>query len=417
MFIILAKSVVSLILGFVLLAALYKRTWLETKFGKPGVPWLFLFWFVLRLLPFLGIYVLLNYEPQSDVKEYYYPIGIGAGLGKMLYRDVLCPYSPFFGYYLAGPLWLWNNTRVIVLTMTVVEALAVWLTYRDNYGSEPKGQRLFRTLFYYLLPVPFVFCIMSGQEDVSLWIFGLLAGQAIAAGHSFRAGLWFTFGLLSTKAVFVLLVVPLFFLVADKIRFLAGCIVLGLPVALFFYWKTDLQFILQPLEEGTYLKAPNLRSVLAPFIGEAINRTVRIESYAGLLVVVLVTVGVLLTMRTGNRRRSVALLYVLVFSLTTVVQHNAIGNYAYLFMLPLVFTMVDFRDRWSCFVLLAFNMAAAIHPSFWWRLGRPFYYGFSQINRPVYWLEYGLELFLVGGFAYIAFRAARSLRTSTAYSK
>lgn len=46
--------------------------------------------------------------------------------------------------------------------MTVVETLAVWLTYRDNDNHEPPGQRLFRTLFYYLLPVPFVFCVMSG---------------------------------------------------------------------------------------------------------------------------------------------------------------------------------------------------------------------------------------------------------------
>ena len=95
--------------------------------------------------------------------------------------------------------------------MTVVETLAVWLTYRDNDNHEPPGQRLFRTLFYYLLPVPFVFCVMSGQEDVSLWIFALLAGQAVVAGNSLRAGLWFGLGLLSTKAVFVLLFVPFFF--------------------------------------------------------------------------------------------------------------------------------------------------------------------------------------------------------------
>jgi hypothetical protein len=417
MFIIFAKASVSLILSFVLLTALYKRTWLENKLEILGVPWLFLFWLVLRFLPFLAIYVLLDYEPQSDVKEYYYPIGIGAGLGKMLYRDVPSPYSPFFGYYLAVPLWLWNNTRMIVLTMTVVEALAVWLTYRDDHGREPKGQRLFRALFYYLLPVPFVFCILSGQEDVSLWIFTVLAGQALATGNSFRVGLWFALGLLSTKAVFVLLLVPFVFLVSNKIRFLSGCVVLGLPVLLFLYWKTDLQFILQPLEEGTYLKAPNIRSVLAPFIGEAINRTVRIESYAGLLLTVAVTMWVLLTMRMGNRHRRVALLYVLVFSLSTVVQHNAIGNYAYLFMLPLVFNMANFRDRWQCLGLLVFNMAAAIHPSLWWRIGQPFYYSFSQINRPIYWVEYGLELILVSGFAYIALRAAQTLRTANVAAK
>ncbi|WP_155296295.1 hypothetical protein [Spirosoma rigui] len=411
MFIVFAKSATCLILGLVLLVALYKRSWLENQLEKPGVPWLFLFWFVLRLLPFLGIYVLLSYEPQSDVRDYYYPIAMGAGTGKVLYRDVYCPYSPFFGYYLAVPLWLWNSTRMVVLTMTVVEALGVWLTYRANDRSESRGERLFRALFYYLLPVPFVFCVMSGQEDVSLWIFALLAGQAVAGGHSFRAGLWFGLGLLSTKAVFVLLFVPFIFLVTNKVRFLAGCIVLGLPVLIFLYWKTDLLFMTQPLEEGTYLKAPNIRSVLAPIVGEAINTLVKFENYAGLLLTMAVTLGVLLTMRTRNVRRSIALLYVLMFSLTTVVQHNAISNYAYLFMLPLVFSMLDFRDRGSCVALIVFNIGAAIHPSYWWRIGQPFYYGFSQLNQPAYWADYGLELFLVAGFAYIAFRAARALKS------
>lgn len=47
-----------------------------------------MFWFVLRLLPFLSIYVLLSYEPQSDVRDYYYPIAIKAGLGEVMCRDV-----------------------------------------------------------------------------------------------------------------------------------------------------------------------------------------------------------------------------------------------------------------------------------------------------------------------------------------
>jgi hypothetical protein len=415
MFIVFAKSGISLALGLVLLVALYRRTWLENQFERPGIPWLFLFWFALRLLPFLVVYVLLGYEPQSDVRDYYYPIGFKAGMGEVMYRDIYCPYSPFFGYYLVLPLWIWNSTRTVVLTMTVVEAVAVWLTYRDNYSGEPTGKRLFRTVFYYLLPVPFVFCVLSGQEDVSLWIFTILAGQAIASGNSFRAGLWFGLGLLSTKAIFVLLVVPLFLLANNKIRFLLGSLLIGLPVLVFLYWKTDLLFLTQPLEEGTYLKAPNIRSVLAPIIGEAINRTVKFENYAGLLLTVLVTTGTLLTMRTGNRRRAIALLYILIFSLTTVVQHNAISNYAYLYMLPLVFTMVNFQKPWLCALFIVFNIAAAIHPSFWWRIGQPFYYTFSRLDQPPYWFDYGLELLLVSGFAYTAFLAARSLRTGKAY--
>lgn len=410
MFIVFAKLGTALALIVVLLVVLSQRRWLETRLGRSAVPWLGIFWFVLRLLPFVIIYVVLDYEPQSDVKGYYFPIGTGAAAGEMMYRDVHSPYAPFFGYYLSLPLILWNDARVIVLTMTGVELVAVWLTYRDENRGESRGQRLFRCLFYYLLPVPFVFCVMSGQEDVGLWIFTLLAGQALVSTKSYSAGLWFGLGLLSTKVIFVLLFVPLFFMAKNKIRFLAGCATLGLPVLLFLLWKTGTLFMTQPMEEGTFLKAPNLRSVLAPFIGEAINRTVRFESYLGLLITVLTTIVVLQTKRLADPRRSVALLYILMFSLTTVLQHNAISTYAYLFMLPLVFVMLDFRDRWACVALLVFNVMAAVHPSFWWRLGEPFFYSFDQLNWSTYWVDYAMEVFLVSGFAYIAFRAARLLR-------
>lgn len=411
MFFVLAKLGTALVLVLVLFVILNQRAWVENKLDKPGVPWLGLFWLVFRFLPFLGVYVWLGYEPQSDVKDYYYPIGMGAGAGKILYRDVYCPYAPLFGYYLVLPLKLWHSSRVIVLTMTLVELLAVWLTYRQRWTDEVRAKRVFRVLFYYLLPIPFIFSVLSGQEDVGLWIFALLTGQATVARRSYQAGLWFVLGLLSTKVIFVLLFIPFIFLVQHKIRFLAGCLTLGLPTLAFLLWKTGFRFITQPLDEGTYLKAPNLRSLLAPFFGEQINTFVHIESYIGLGITALVAIGILLTMRITIQLRTIALFYIMLFSLTTVLQHNAISTYAYLFMLPFVFSMLNFEKRWTCYGLILFNAAAAVHPSFWWRIGQPFYYSFSQLIKPIYLTDYIMEVFLVGGFAYITIRAARLLRT------
>jgi hypothetical protein len=411
MFIVYAKAAVSVVLSLVLLVLLWQRGRLETGLNRSPLPWLWLFWLGLRVLPFAAVYLWLGYMPQSDVKEYYFPIGTAAGAGKMIYRDVYCPYGPFFGYYVAGPLLLWPDPRVIVLTMTGVEALAVWLTCRFWQGVETRGQQLFRVLFYYLLPVPFVFCLLSGQEDVLLWIFALLGGWAVVNGRAYIGGLILALGLLSTKAVFVLLLVPFFFVARDKVRYVAGLATLGVPVLIWLYAQTGTLFLTQPLEEGTYLKDPNLRSVLAPLLGESINRFVKVENYVGLLFTAgLSVVAVWRTRIADDYRRLVPALYTLVFATMTVVQHNAISTYAYLFMLPLVFADLDFRNRRTCLILIGFNLAAAVHPSLWWRIGQPFYFSFGQINRPLYQLEYALQLLVVAGFVWIAYRAWTQLR-------
>ncbi|MEZ0609539.1 hypothetical protein ACAW74_13560 [Fibrella sp. WM1] len=414
MFILYAKLVASLLLAVILVLVLWQRQRIESELARPNIPWLPVFWLVLRLVPFLVIYVSQGFSPQSDVRGYYYPIAKAAAYGKMLYRDVICPYSPLFGYWLAPFVWLWRDPKVIVLAMTLFELLAVWLTYRELLSPEKRPARLFRCLMYYLLPVSFVFCVTSGQEDVVLWIFALLAGKALANNQSFRAGLWFALGLLSTKALFVLMGVPLFFMARKKMQFVGACALLGLPVALFYFWKADLLFIQQPLEEGAYLKAPNLRSVLAPFIGEAINRFQNVESYVGLLTTVGLTGYVLyrrhqLGQLQTDARHTVALFYILIFSWTTVVQHNAISNYAYLTMLPLLFVMVDLTNGRVMGALIVFNVLAAVHSSFWWRIGQPFFYSFRQIDRPTYLLDYGIEIFLVSGFTLFAIQAVKQL--------
>lgn len=414
MFILYAKLVASLLLVAVLLLVLWQRQRIESGLARSNVPWLLVFWLVLRVVPFLIIYNWLDFDPQSDVRGYYYPIAWAAASGKVLYRDVICPYSPLFGYWIAPFVWLWRDPKVVVLAMTCFELLAVWLTYREPISAEDRPARLFRCLVYYLMPVSFVFCVTSGQEDIVLWIFALLAGNALANRQSFRAGMWFALGLLSTKALFVLMGLPLFFMAPKKARFMAACVLLGIPVALFYYWKTDLQFIQQPLEEGVYLKAPNLRSVLAPFIGDAVNRFQTIESYVGMLTTICLAGYVLYRRHQHDQlqteiRRTVASFYILIFCWTTVVQHNAISNYAYLIMLPLLFTLVDLTNWKVMAALLLFNVLSAVHSSLWWRIGQPFFYSFRQIDRPTYLLDYAIEVFLVSGFTLIAVQAVKQL--------
>ncbi|MFD1141655.1 hypothetical protein ACFQ4C_11075 [Larkinella insperata] len=412
MFVVLSKAVVSVLLGALALLMAFRRPVVESFLNQSQRPWLLIFWLALRLIPFVGIYLILSFTPQSDVANYYYPIGLSAKALEVPYRDVVNPYSPFYGFWMAIPLLFWNNTKALVLFLTLLELLTVWLTYQTYEGLLSRGERLFRTLFYLLLPVPFCMSVLSGQEDVMLWIFALLAIVVLKRyNNDYLCGLVLAFGILSTKAVFILILLPFFLLSRRPVPFLAGLATLGLPVLVFLYLKTGVLFIEQPLQEGAYLKAPNWASVLHPWISGFTNFELSVWNYAGLLISLLVGIQTLRLRGQHDYRTYFPLFYIATFSIMTVVQKNAIANYAYLFMLPLVFQMLDFRNRTGLVLLIVFNILAAVQPSFWWRIGQPYYQSVGEIlSRPDYTLDYGMELFIVGYFLYLVVKAQKLLK-------
>jgi hypothetical protein len=413
MFIVLVKTAVSVGLCVWLAMLLWKRLIISDYLQKHHQkPWIMLFYTVFRLFPVVLTFFALGYQPQSDVQYYYYPIANTARQFGIVYRDVYCPYGPFYGYWLSIPLHIWNDMRAIVLTMTLIEWLAVFVTYRLYRGNENQGQRLFRVLFYFSLPIPFVMCVFSGQEDVALWLFALWAAWVWQQRKSpFLGGVLLALGLLSTKAVFVFLIIPIFLMTPhrQKIPLIAGLAALGLPVLMFLYWKTGLLFIEQPLDEGEYLKAPNWRSILNPLLNGLIPENGGIWKWImmGITVIILAITG----LRAYGKRLldTLPLIFLIAFGCMTVLQQNAVSNYAYLFMLPLVFTITDFKIRSTTVLLIIFNALAAIHPSFWWRIGQPYYKGFGMFARWDYAVEYGMEIALVAGFLYYAWQGFRPI--------
>lgn len=411
MFIVYIKTAVSVGLCVWLAVLLWQRLritdYLQQHHQKP---WIAIFYVVFRLLPIVLTYFVLGYKPTSDVEYYYYPIANSARQFGLVYRDVYSPYSPFFGYWLSLPLYIWNDMRAIVLAMTGIEWLAVAVTYRIYRSSENQGQRLFRALFYFGLPIPFVMCVFSGQEDVALWLFALWAVWAWQQAKSpFWGGILLALGLLSTKAVFVFLIIPIFLMTPhkQKLALVGGLAILGLPVLAFLYGKTGTLFLEQPLAEGNFLKAPNWRSLLNPLIGGLIPEKGGIMKWITLVVTLLVLT---LTGLRAYGKRLVDMLpvfFLISFGAMTVLQQNAVSNYAYLFMLPLVFTITDFKNRATTILLIGFNVLAAVHPSFWWRIGQPYHKGFSMFSRWDYALEYGMEIVLVAGFVYYALQGTQ----------
>lgn len=115
-----------------------------------------------------------------------------------------------------------------------------------------------------------------------------------------------------------------------------------------------------------------------------------------------------------RRRRELTgylpMLFVAIYAAISVLQQNAISNYAYTFMLPLTFCLLDLRRRWQAGGLLFFNLLAANHPSLWWRLKQPLYANRRELSNPMALAEYTMELLIVGGFVSFTLLAIQLIR-------
>lgn len=410
MLILLVKGISSLLLTLAIGLLLWQRTRVEQLLSTKKAPWISLFFVVFRLLPFLGTYVVMGFEPQSDV-QCFYPIVSSATRFEIPYVGAYNAYSPFFGYLLALPLALYDNIRIIVLTLLLLETATVWLTQRIYLPQLNQGERLFRCLIYYMLPVSFIFAVFSGQEDILVW------GVALAGvwlwqtrRNAFLGGVALGIGLLLTKATFVLLMIPLFLLTRRKVAFVAGAAVVGLPVLVWLYLTTGTLFMDQPLHEGDYLKAPNWRSVLNPVLVGNVTLNGNLGKWITLALLLVVIVGTTFWVRKREALTGyLPTLYIAIFAAMSVLQQNAITVYAFAFMLPLVFCLTNFRDKTEVAILLIFNLLAANHPSIWWRMKQP-YYTFSSLSNPLYLAEYVMEWLIIAGFVWCVWLAIRQLR-------
>jgi hypothetical protein len=352
----------------------------------------------------------MGFVPQSDV-QYFYPIVASATRLEIPYVGAYNPYSPFFGYLLALPMALYDNLRTIVLTFLLLETAIVWLTRRIYLAHLSQGEALFRCLIYYLLPISFVFAVFSGQEDCLVW------GAALAGvwlwqtrQNAFLGGLTLCFGLLLTKATFVLLMIPLFLLTRQKVSFVAGAAVIGLPILVWLYLNTGMLFIEQPLHEGDYLKAPNWRSVLNPVLVGNVTLNGNLGKWITLALLLLIIAAATFWVRKRDALTGyLPMLYIAIFAAMSVLQQNAISVYAFAFMLPLVLCLTNFRDKTEVAILLVFNLLAANHPSIWWRMKQP-YYTFSSFSNLLYLAEYVMEWLIIAGFVWCVWLAIRHLR-------
>jgi hypothetical protein len=272
---------------------------------------------------------------------------------------------------------------------------------------------LFKTILYYLLPGSLVLCIVGAQEDVWMWLFVVLA--YLARERTLRV-VWYAvilaLGLLTTKAIFVLILVPLFLIEKQKIRFVIPMAAVGIISLAILYPLVGMEFM-QPMDEAKVLRAPNILSVINPWFFNGIGVGEKFWNWVGLLTSVGLACLAAFRLQNVDFRIMLSRVWVVLYAAMMVVQQSAYSNYIFLFLIPLVFYIIDWNSSKQVLLLLIYNVLCVIHPSYWWRLGMVKYLKPSEIfSKPDYIVDYLIQLAIVlltGYFVWLAFPKRKDL--------
>ncbi|GAB3320621.1 hypothetical protein GCM10027299_14040 [Larkinella ripae] len=385
-------------LGSVVTAGLLRfRNLIDRIPVRRQLSFLGLFFVLSRIVPFIVVYVVLGLESKSDVPVFY-DAALNAMQGKIVYRDFWTPYSPLFPYLTTGLIWFWKSTSALILQMILMEGLALWLTWKI-YRSEIRDIFL-RMLTYLTLPGPLVLCVLGGQEDIWMWLFGVIS---VWVWHRTRDSLWIgvvmALALMSTKALALLIVVPMFFLVEKPLRYVLGLAVTGLPALGLLIALVGDKF-LTPLEFADLPFAPNLWTVLSPLIGD-FQPYAKTLSWIGVgLTVAVTSLGALILKQRMSYSKALPILWSLCFCFMMFIHKSSFGNYAFIFLMPMLVNVIDLKNSRQVAVLILFNALIVVHPTYWWRLGMPIYTNWRKLASTPNLIEFGMELAYMGCLVY-----------------
>ena len=356
---------------------------------------------LLRLVPFLCVYVLMNQEPRSDV-DFFYRKAEAALQGKLVYRDFLSYHAPLFGYLISLPLLLWHNARVLILLMAVMELIIAKGTLRRYRDGDVAPIVWF--VLYYLLPLPFVAMVLSGEEDIWMWGFCLMS-LALPQGRkfSFRVGVLWGVGMLVIKFMLIVFLIPLFFIVPNRWHYVAGLLLVGLPSLVILYGLVGLDFLM-PIQHSSLPMTPNAVSILRPVLGSYFEQVpLTYLNWIGLIT----TIGG--ASYIGNRYRSIGyhrllpLLYVFTFALFMVCLPSSPGFYLFTHTVPLIFVVLSTpqgKRAWPIFIVL--NVLTIIQPILSVIYNQQeLYNSWSSIDGSSEWTDYLIQCIEVGIFLYL----------------
>lgn len=397
----LVKTVVSLLLAGAVLVVWWQRRRLLPLLTPHDRAVRWLSFGALRLLPFLIVYVVLDQQPRSDV-EFFYTRAVPALQGQMVYRDFLSFHAPLFTYLTVLPLLLWNNARSIILLMAAMEFIILNATfqYARRRAGLSTAQALLRYVLYYLLPIPFIAVVLSSEEDIWFWGFGLLslalltgAVKAETRAFAYRAGLLWGLSMITIKFMLIVLIIPLFFLIRQRWWFVLGLLTIGVPTVLVLYKLMGLAFLM-PIQHSSYPMAPNFASVLRPVLSSLFGTTTLTSlNWIGLLGTIGGGSWVAWRFRQAGYARVFVPFFCFLFTLFMLLLPSAPGYYIFVQMAPLVFFVLG-NDP-AHWVRMAFlNVLLVVQPILMVvYAGNATYTNLSMLTQnPLFLLDYGIQV-------------------------
>ncbi|CAG5010475.1 hypothetical protein DYBT9275_04729 [Dyadobacter sp. CECT 9275] len=358
---------------------------------------------ILRLIPWIAIFVLTSEEPRGDIPFFYYKAE-AALRGGMVYRDFWSYHAPLYAYIISLPVWIWHNSRAIVLFMVLMESGILWLTYQTFKARSDRALQY--ALIYLMLPAAFMYILVDGQEEVWFWGAVLLIWRyTIKQKTNYEVGIAiiYAIALLTIKVTFILLLPALLVLVKRPVRLLLVMASIGLPAIGFLYWKIG-DLFLMPIQHTEQLMTPNLFSVGRPFVElffHVNEKKSTLINWIGLLFTILVPVYLAYKGRKRHISEILPAIFISCFVCMMIFQASAMGAYVIVYLMAALFEIIDVRKSFHVAVLIALNWLTVGQPFVWVYLGQPAYTSFSMFSNTSYLVEYTLQLLNLSCFFWI----------------
>ena len=131
----------------------------------------------LRIAIFVGCFIILKFEAQSDVLVYFSLARLVAD-GNMPGATDLVPmhYGPLFLYVMAFVIRLWDDPKAIIVFMVICEffSFVMWLSLGDKLVGKATVVRA--AILYACCPLSIFAGVIAGNNDVLAGLFLISAG-------------------------------------------------------------------------------------------------------------------------------------------------------------------------------------------------------------------------------------------------
>jgi hypothetical protein len=137
----------------------------------------FAFWILTRVGLFAVVFLILQFEPTSDVVGAYVPQAHLAMGGLWIYRDFVSSYAPLFPYALAEALkYVWASSKMVVVLAMLVDlaSLPFWMEALKNLLAPLAARQA--CVLYLASSAPLVNVALNGHNQV--WV-SLFVGVAL----------------------------------------------------------------------------------------------------------------------------------------------------------------------------------------------------------------------------------------------